>query len=106
MDERCMLWQTKNREAYKVKDSMTNENNINTENEFLNRYSILIDDIKYIKSRQWAITYYLSHTDGVKEYLKRQGALWEKWRKESMSRPNPVVERLRASRATDVSQDS
>ena len=27
--------------------------------EFLNRYSILIDDIKYLKSRQWTITYYL-----------------------------------------------
>ena len=53
-----------------------------------------------------AITYYLSHTDEVKEYIERQGALWEKWRKESMNRPNPVVERLRASRATDVSQDS
>lgn len=27
--------------------------------DFLNRYSILIDDIKYLKSRQWTITYYL-----------------------------------------------
>jgi len=27
--------------------------------EFLKRYSILIDDIKYLKSRQWTITYYL-----------------------------------------------
>ena len=36
------------------------ENSQSTENsEFLNRYSILIDDIKYLKSRQWTITYYL-----------------------------------------------
>ena len=27
--------------------------------DFSNRYSILIDDIKYLKSRQWIITYYL-----------------------------------------------
>ena len=53
-----------------------------------------------------AITYYLSRTDEVNEYLKRQGALWEKWRKETTSRPDPLVERLRASRATDVSHDS
>ena len=36
-----------------------NGNNTNTNNEFLNRFSILIDDIKYIKSRQWTVTYYL-----------------------------------------------
>jgi uncharacterized protein (DUF433 family) len=53
-----------------------------------------------------AITFYLSHTDEVKEYLKHQEALWEKWRKETASSPNPVVERLRALRATDVSHDS
>ena len=51
-----------------------------------------------------AITYYLSHTQEVKDYLKRQGALWDKWRSESMGRPNPVLERLRALREADVSR--
>ena len=52
-----------------------------------------------------AITCYLSHADEVGEYLKRQEALWKKRRKESASQPNPVVERLRASRATDAPHD-
>jgi len=45
-----------------------------------------------------AITYYLSHTEEVKEYLKRQEALWEKLRSESLARRDPLIERLRAAR--------
>ena len=52
-----------------------------------------------------AVTYYLSYADEVGEYLKRQGALWEKRRRESASQTNPVVDRLQASRATDASRD-
>jgi hypothetical protein len=42
-----------------MNQNSTNNNSDNTHSEFLNRYSILIDDIKYLKSRQWTITYYL-----------------------------------------------
>jgi len=37
---------------------MDNKNNTTLE-DFRMRYSILIDDIKYMKSRQWTVTYYL-----------------------------------------------
>jgi uncharacterized protein (DUF433 family) len=47
-----------------------------------------------------AITYYLAHTDEVHTYLKRQDGLWEAWRVKSATRSSPVVERLRALRAS------
>jgi uncharacterized protein (DUF433 family) len=50
-----------------------------------------------------AITYYLAHTDEVRAYLKRQDELWEAWRAKSVTRPSPVVERLRASGAPKCS---
>ena len=49
-----------------------------------------------------AITYYLAHTDQVHAYLKRQDELWEAWRAKSATRSSPVVERLRALRATQA----
>ena len=49
-----------------------------------------------------AITYYLAHTDEVNTYLKRQDELWETSRAKSTARSSPIVERLRALRASDV----
>ena len=43
-----------------------------------------------------AITYCLAHPQEVKDYLKRQEALWEYWRAKSEENPPPVVVRLRA----------
>ena len=43
-----------------------------------------------------SITYYLAHQEEVTAYLKRQDAVWEKWRARSEQTPNPVAERLRA----------
>ena len=53
-----------------------------------------------------AITYYLAHTDEVHVYLKRQDELWEAWRAKSATRSSPVVERLRALRASEASKRS
>jgi uncharacterized protein (DUF433 family) len=53
-----------------------------------------------------AITYYLAHTDQVHAYLKRQDELWEAWRARSATRSSPVVERLRALRASEASKRS
>jgi uncharacterized protein (DUF433 family) len=53
-----------------------------------------------------AITYYLAHTDEVHAYLKRQDALWEAWRAKSATRSSPVVERLRALRASEAPKRS
>ena len=43
-----------------------------------------------------AITYILAHRDEVDAYVRRQEALWEKLRGESVRNPSPVVARLRA----------
>jgi hypothetical protein len=53
-----------------------------------------------------AITYYLAHTDEVHTYLKRQDELWETWRAKSATRSSPVIERLRALRASEGSRHS
>jgi uncharacterized protein (DUF433 family) len=53
-----------------------------------------------------AITYYLAHTDEVHTYLKRQDELWEAWRAKSATRSSPVVERLRALRASEAPKRS
>jgi uncharacterized protein (DUF433 family) len=53
-----------------------------------------------------AITYYLAHTDQVHAYLKRQDELWEAWGAGSATRSSPVVERLRALRASKASKRS
>ena len=53
-----------------------------------------------------AITYYLAHTDEVHTYLKRQDELWETWRAKSATRSSPVVERLRALRASEAPKRS
>src|SRR5215831_10094843 len=50
-----------------------------------------------------AIPYYLSHRDEVQAYLKRQEVLWEGLRAEAEKQVSPVVKRLRALRATQVS---
>jgi uncharacterized protein (DUF433 family) len=47
-----------------------------------------------------AITYYLAHTEDVHTYLTRQDGLWEAWRAKSATRSSPIVERLRALRAS------
>ena len=49
-----------------------------------------------------AITDSLAHTDEVHAYLKRQDEQWEGWRAKSASRSSPVVERLRAMRASEA----
>ena len=53
-----------------------------------------------------AITYYLAHTDEVHTYLKRQDELWDAWRAQSPSQSSPVVERLRALRASEAPKRS
>ena len=53
-----------------------------------------------------AITDYLAHPDEVHAYLKRQDELWEAWRAQSATRSSPVVERLRALRASAASKRS
>jgi uncharacterized protein (DUF433 family) len=53
-----------------------------------------------------AITYYLAHTDEVHTYLKRQHELWEAWRAKSATRSSPIVERLRALRASEAAKRS
>ncbi len=50
-----------------------------------------------------AITFYLSHRDEVQAYLKQQDVLWEALRAEAEKQVSPVVKRLRALRATQVS---
>jgi uncharacterized protein (DUF433 family) len=49
-----------------------------------------------------AITYYLAHPDEVHAYLKQQDKLWEAWRAKSATQSSPVVERLRALRASET----
>ena len=51
-----------------------------------------------------AIAYYLAHTSEVKEYLLRQGELWETLRSESALRPNPVLKRLREQRGAGATR--
>jgi uncharacterized protein (DUF433 family) len=53
-----------------------------------------------------AITYYLAYTDEVHTYLKRQDELWEGWRAKSAIRSSPIVERLRALRASEAPKRS
>lgn len=53
-----------------------------------------------------AITYYLSHVEEVKEYLEKQGKVWEHWRAKGAERRSPVVERLRALQQADVSEET
>jgi len=47
-----------------------------------------------------AIAYYLGHRDEVDDYLKRQEAIWEDLRTQSQANPAPVVQRLRAIKAS------
>jgi len=44
-----------------------------------------------------AIAYYLANRKDVDAYLKRQDALWAKWRARTDASPAPVVQRLRAA---------
>ena len=53
-----------------------------------------------------AITYYLAHTDEVHTYLKRQDELWQAWCAKSAIRSSPLVERLRAMRASEAAKRS
>jgi uncharacterized protein (DUF433 family) len=47
-----------------------------------------------------AIAYCLGHPEEVRAYLESQGRLWDEWRRKARERPSPVVERLRALRAS------
>jgi uncharacterized protein (DUF433 family) len=51
-----------------------------------------------------AITYSLAHPQDVQDYLKRQDALWEKWRDRLQQSEPPVVERLRALRGAPAGE--
>jgi uncharacterized protein (DUF433 family) len=51
-----------------------------------------------------AITYSLAHTDEVHAYLQRQDDVWKWWRAQSTARSSPVVERLRARWAAEMSR--
>jgi len=53
-----------------------------------------------------AITYCLAHMDAVHAYLKRQDELWEASRATSATLSSPVVERLRALRASEAPKRS
>jgi uncharacterized protein (DUF433 family) len=44
-----------------------------------------------------ALTHYLAHREEVEDYLRRQGQVWERARREAETRPSPVLDRLRAS---------
>ena len=59
-----------------------------------------------LKEVYGAITFYLAHCDGVQAYLRRQEALWKAARAEDETQASPIVKRLRALRATDVSDVS
>jgi len=52
------------------------------------------------------ITFYLAHRDEVQAYLKLQEACWEALRAEAEKQASPVVKRLRALRAANVSDAS
>lgn len=49
-----------------------------------------------------SITYYLSHSQDIDAYLKRQDAVWEQSRRLSKQQPSAVAERLRALQKTGV----
>lgn len=49
-----------------------------------------------------AITYILAHQEEVRQYLTRQGAIWDRWRAKSEERAAPVVARLRESASAAV----
>lgn len=51
-----------------------------------------------------SIAYYLSHSQEIDAYLKRQEAVWEQTRRRSEQQSSPVVERLRALQKTGVSE--
>ena len=53
-----------------------------------------------------AIAYYLAHETEVKDYLKRQGTLWDQWRTKSEEKPSAAVERLRALRRAPMREGS
>jgi uncharacterized protein (DUF433 family) len=46
-----------------------------------------------------ALTWCLEHPHEVEAYLKRQGAVWDKWRAVAEGNPSPVVKRLQEMRA-------
>lgn len=53
-----------------------------------------------------ATTYYLAHYDEVQAYLQRQETLWKTLQAEAEARSSPVVKRLRALKAVDLSDAS
>ena len=53
-----------------------------------------------------AITYYLANPSEVRDYLRRQNAVWDQWRAKAAEQPSAVVERLRASRRLEVTGSS
>jgi uncharacterized protein (DUF433 family) len=49
-----------------------------------------------------ALAFYLANREEVDRYLQRQQQLWDQLRQEADQQPDPVVERLRALRATSL----
>ncbi len=47
-----------------------------------------------------AITFYLANREQVRQYLARQDQLWEELRRKADENPSPVVQRLRALKAS------
>jgi uncharacterized protein (DUF433 family) len=47
-----------------------------------------------------AIAYYLANREVVQRYLDEVQKLWDEWRQKVSHTPSPVVERLRAMRAS------
>ena len=52
-----------------------------------------------------ASTYYLAHHDEVQAYLQRQETLWKALQAEAETQSSPVVKRMRARKASDVSME-
>ena len=53
-----------------------------------------------------ATAWYLANADEVAQYLKRQQAIWNRWRAQEEAQPSPVLQRLRMLQARQVSETS
>ncbi len=53
-----------------------------------------------------AIAFYLANREEVRQYLARQERLWEELRRKADENPSPVVQRLRALKASQRREKS
>jgi uncharacterized protein (DUF433 family) len=53
-----------------------------------------------------AIAHYLSDPEEIKTYLKDQEKVWSEWEARISKQESPVIQRLRALRAADISKKS